>query len=334
MSLISYNITDNFNKIIKQLIKNGELTELDHKVIRYLKYINENKNKYPQPTKLKIITRSTAARFLYEDNSLFTEIEKLATLLYNDITKEIKPDIIKNVIGMQYKDYEFNYLKKKKKVKKNQFYNCFSVKIKVNPNSTVNMKFFNNGSITMTGCIQNDSASIALQTMINYLKYHINKFDNPEKIKTISYKDLRTTMINNNFYLNFNVNRNKLYTLLKDNYELFISYEPEKYQAVKVSYMYNKSNKYTDGICYCKNKCNGKGWGLKDGDCKRITIAIFQSGNIGINGSRTKEQIEEVYKFINNIMKENYSDIIRFSILDIDKYESKPKMAKIKIKNV
>ena len=56
-----------------------------------------------------------------------------------------------------------------------------------------------------------------LQTMINYLKYHINKFDNPEKIKTISYKDLRTTMINNNFCLNFNVNRNKLYTLLKDN---------------------------------------------------------------------------------------------------------------------
>ena len=33
-------------------------------------------------------------------------------------------------------------------------------------------------------------------------------------------------------------------------------------------------------------------------------------------------------------MKENYSDIIRFSILDIDKYESKPKMTKIKIKNV
>ena len=84
MSLISYDITDNFNKIIKELISDGELTELDHKVIRYLKYINENKNKYPLPTKLKIITRSTAARFYYTDESLFTEIERVATLLYND----------------------------------------------------------------------------------------------------------------------------------------------------------------------------------------------------------------------------------------------------------
>lgn len=334
MSLISYNITDNFNKIIKELISDGELTELDHQVIRYLKYINQNKNKYPLPTKLKIITRSTAARFYYTDESLFTEIERVATLLYNDITKKRRKKIIKTVIGMQYKDYEFNYLKKKKKIKKNQFYNCFSVKIKATPNSTVNMKFFNNGSITMTGCIEDDSARNALDTMITYLKYHANKFDNPDKIKTIGYKDLRTTMINNNFCLNFNINRNKLYTLLKDNYELFISYEPEKYQAVKVSYMFNKSNKYNDGICYCKKKCKGKGWGLEDGDCKRVTIAIFQSGNIGINGSRTNEQIKEVYNFINKLMKEQYNNVIRFSILDIDKYEDHPKKVKLKVKKV
>tara|TARA_B110000977_G_scaffold178527_1_gene236266 strand:- start:292 stop:1296 length:1005 start_codon:yes stop_codon:yes gene_type:complete len=334
MSLISYNITDNFNKIIKELISDGELTELDHKVIRYLKYINENKNKYPLPTKLKIITRSTAARFYYKDESLFTEIERVATLLYNDITKEKRNKIIENVIGMQYKEFEYNYLKKKKKVKKNQFYNCFSVKIKATPNSTVNMKFFNNGSITMTGCIEDDSATNALKTMIKYLKHHSAKFENPDKIDTINYKDLRTTMINNNFCLNFNVNRNKLYTLLKDNYDLFISYEPEKYQAVKVSYMFNKSNKYTDGICYCNNKCKGKGWGLEDGDCKRVTIAIFQSGNIGINGSRTIEQIREVYQFINTIMKTHYNDVIRFSILDIDKYKDAPKKIKLKIKKV
>ena len=130
-------------------------------------------------------------------------------------------------------------------------------------------------------------------------------------------------MVNYNFKLNFSINRDNLYKLLKDNHDLFVSYEPEKYQAVKISYMFNKTNIYDDGICYCTKKCTGKGWGDGDGDCKKVTIAIFQSGNTGINGSRSLEQIRCAYNFINQLIKEYYEEIVRYSILNIDDYEIK-----------
>ena len=60
-----------------------------------------------------------------------------------------------------------------------------------------------------------------------------------------------------------------------------------------------------------------------DGDCKKVTIAIFQSGNTGINGSRSLEQIRTAYNFINQIIKDYYEDIVRYSILNIDNYEIK-----------
>ena len=313
----NYNITNNFNLLLKKLLKT-KLSPIDIKVIKFLKYINDEKKKIPEPSKPRIITRSTAAKLLLknDDTQIFTEISKLAHILYDDI----RVGNIKNFIGMQFRDLEFNYLKKKKKVKKgNQFFNCFSVKIKTEKNN-VNMKFFNNGSITMTGCISDDSAENALKIIIKYIIKNIGKFEHPDNLHKITFTNLRTTMINYNFGLNFKINRIKLFNILKNNHDLFVSFEPEKYQAVKISYMFNKANKYNDGVCYCKGKCKGKGWGDGDADCKKVTIAIFQSGNTGINGSRNYEQVLEAYKFVIDISNEYYSDIVRISILEIDNY--------------
>jgi len=330
LSNINYDITENFNKLLTNLLED-ELSVLDIKFIKFLKYINDVAKNYPKPSLLRIITRSTAANLVMKKKDietkeknliLFTEIDTLSKILYEDIKKSDR--VSKTFIGLQYKDLEYNYAKKKNKVKKkNQFYNCFSLKIQATPTSIVNMKFFNNGSITMTGCIEDISAENAIKKIIKYLKKNNKKFKNPEYIKNINFSNLRTTMVNYNFKLNFSINRDKLYFILKNNHDLFVSYEPEKYQAVKISYMYNKTNIYNDGICYCSKKCTGKGWGNGDGDCKKVTIAIFQSGNTGINGSRSLEQIKSAYNFINQIIKEYYKDIVRYSILNIDNYEVK-----------
>ena len=322
---ISYDITENFDKILDNLLLEEKLSVLDIKFIKYLKYLKDVSKSYPKPSPLRIITRSTAANLAMSiegDDVLFTEIDTLSRILYEDIKSN--SSINKTFIGLQYKDIEYNYAKKKTQVKKkNQFYNCFSLKIQATETSIVNMKFFNNGSITMTGCIEDDSAKNALKKIIKYLKKNNDKFKFPEYIKNIKSANLRTTMINYNFKLNFSINRDKLYTILKNNHDLFVSYEPEKYQAVKISYMYNKTNIYNDGICYCTKKCKGKGWGDGDGDCKKVTIAIFQSGNTGINGSRSLEQIRTAYNFINQIIKDYYEEIVRYSILNIDDYEIK-----------
>ena len=56
------------------------------------------------------------------------------------------------------------------------------------------------------------------------------------------------------------------------------------------------------GKCYCDIYCNGKGRGNGNGDCKKITISMFQSGSIIITGARNMDQINLSYKFINNIL--------------------------------
>ena len=98
----------------------------------------------------------------------------------------------------------------------------------------------------MTGCIEDNSAETALILITNYIRTNKDKFKDSSFLEKIKHTNLRTTMINYNFSLNYKINRNILFNILKNNYDLFVSYEPEKYQAVKISYMYNKSNKYKD----------------------------------------------------------------------------------------
>ena len=59
-------------------------------------------------------------------------------------------------------------------------------------------------------------------------------------------------------------------------------------------------------------KCNGKGLGNGDGDCKKITIAVFNSGKIIITGGNSFNQVLISYEFINNLLsdKTKYENII------------------------
>ena len=130
-------------------------------------------------------------------------------------------------------------------------------------------------------------------------------------------------MINSDYSLEFKVDRLELYNLLISITKLLVTYEPERYPGVKISYYYNQNhNNY--GVCKCSKsmKCNGKGVDLC---CKKITIAIFQSGNIIITGARTEEQSHAAYSYVNEIMKKHYTKIVKLSILD--------NLEKIKITN-
>jgi TATA-box binding protein (TBP) (component of TFIID and TFIIIB) len=49
--------------------------------------------------------------------------------------------------------------------------------------------------------------------------------------------------------------------------------------------------------------CTGKGNGCGDGDCKKVTIAVFKSGKVIITGGQNKDQIIESYRFITNFIQ-------------------------------
>ena len=77
-----------------------------------------------------------------------------------------------------------------------------------------------------------------------------------------------------------------------------------------MKYYYNSSYDGC-GVCQCNNQCNGKGSGCGDGECKRITIAIFNSGKIIITGGKTMEQLTISYNFINSILKNKKKYMIK-----------------------
>ena len=94
-------------------------------------------------------------------------------------------------------------------------------------------------------------------------------------------------------------------------YKIFSTFEPTIYPGVKSMYYWNKD--YKDypikGKCYCTKKCTGKGNGEGDGNCKKVTTAVFQSGSVLITGGRSMEQIKDGYDFINRILK---NQVMRF----------------------
>ena len=98
--------------------------------------------------------------------------------------------------------------------------------------------------------------------------------------------------------------------------ELFTKFNPEKYRGLIVGFFWNNEKSKQDGKCNCTLKCNGKGTGTGNGQCKKITISIFKSGSVIITGGRLVVQIEDAYAVINEIFKKYYNEIIKLSILD------------------
>ncbi len=84
--------------------------------------------------------------------------------------------------------------------------------------------------------------------------------------------------------------------------------------------MWNETNYKKNGICNCYNDnetesiCNGKGDGYSIKCCKRVTIAIFQSGKIIITGAKEIKQTNDAYDFINKILIKHYRELYKFSI--------------------
>jgi len=240
---------------------------------------------------------------------------------------------------------ESNSLKKhgrqKKKKDNEYFYNSCSIIVKANlATKCVNIKLFNNGKITLTGSkaeIDGYSSCCVLLEELKKVPAIFVEFDkkNDEYIKNLEGDDAfieserlkiilsakissyRITMINSNFNTNFKIDLLKLLDILNsDKYMLFTKFNPEKYRGLIIGYYWNTSHIGREGKCKCTGKCSGKGNGNGNGNCKKVTISIFKSGSIIITGGCLIEQVNDAYKTINTILYDNYTNIVKLSILD------------------
>lgn len=195
---------------------------------------------------------------------------------------------------------EKSLIKKRKKKKKKIFYNQATIHV-FHDGKIMNVKLFNNGRIQITG-LKNENQGVKLvNKLVQYFKDFEAISDYTELIED------KIVLINSDFDLGFEIDREKLHYEIIEN-DIYSSYEPCIYPGVNIKYFINTNN--TCGICECKNICNGKGNGCGDGDCKKVTIAVFKSGKVIITGGQNKSQIIESYRFITNFI-ENKKDMLK-----------------------
>jgi TATA-box binding protein (TBP) (component of TFIID and TFIIIB) len=215
--------------------------------------------------------------------------------------------------------------RKKEHVSK-RFDNQLTIIYKYNEETIMNIKVFKNGNIQITGVKKICDGEKMIDILVAYISKAptIEIAKNPLYLKTVNYK---VALINSDFKVNFEIKRDRLYSTIVNNYENKCSFEPCIYPGVKIQYFWNTHNIRKDGVCRCQEDCYiGKGDGDGEGCCKKITIAVFQSGCIIITGAQTTQQIDDAYKHICEIFHNHFEMIKKVSPpISVEVVKSEPK---------
>ena len=162
------------------------------------------------------------------------------------------------------------------------------------------------------------------------LNIHQDKINSYQKNIDEAFIDkFSVSMINSDFKTNYRINLIEFLDILnKSDKNIFIKFNPERYRGLIIGYFWNKNKEIQDGCCHCKNECFSKKKKSKKLSnltdvCKKITIAIFKTGSVIITGGNLIEQINDAYKFINDLFGEHYHEIIKLSIHDYEKEDKK-----------
>ena len=257
-----------------------------------------------KPTSLRISTMTATCKINSNIN-----LEEAAKM-FIEIIKE-KKDIKYIEHGKTTAGISNKNISEKKAAKKKVFYNQMTVLVNLYEGKSNNIKLFNNGAISMTGLKSVEDGEKAVEIVLKYMKTNDLILEN----KDATVNDFKIVLINSDYYIGYEIKRSELHQLLINKYQIFSSYEPCIYPGVNSKYYWNQdytdSSKYKRGVCYCTNPCNGKGEGSGNGNCKKVTIAIFQSGKLIITGAKTYVQINDAYDFINNVFRDHYQSVKR-----------------------
>ena len=247
--------------------------------------------------------------------------------LYNAIDINKYPSI--QYIEYGSNKYNHNYkgskLKKNMKDKTKRFDNQLTL-VYTFREYIYNIKLFKNGNVQMTGVKSIENGKLMIDELITFIK-QINNIDIKHNLdeERIIQSEMENKLINSNynvrlinsdFKVNYEIKRDILYKLLLQEYRINCTYEPCIYPGVKIAFYVNKDRekKIEDGICKCDIACTGK-----KTTCKRITIAIFQSGCVIITGANEMKQIEMTYQYISNILETHMHEIIRKRLIPLKK---------------
>jgi TATA-box binding protein (TBP) (component of TFIID and TFIIIB) len=189
---------------------------------------------------------------------------------------------------------------------KKSFDNQVTVIYRMGDKYCPNIKVFRNGNIQMTGIrVVEDGERVVHLIASEIRRIHASGVTAiVEDIDALHPHDFKVRMINSNFSIPYLVRRKDLHRLLiSSEYNNNCIFQGTTYPGVKLYFYWNTLHGvHQDGICSCTLPCFGKGTGHGDGECKKVTVAIFESGNVLITGANTQQQINDAYGYITAVL--------------------------------
>lgn len=212
-------------------------------------------------------------------------------------------DIRKVTIGISKKDI-LSYRSKKKQA----FYNCFVMILRIKIDNLFrefHTKVFNTGKLELPG-VQSEKM---YYTVLNYVleilqPYHTNQ------LKYYEHND--TVLINSNFNCGFFINREVLFDIIKNKYNIQAIYDPCSYPGIQCKFHYNNDINIQTGMqISLENKD-------KYTNITQVSFMIFRTGSVLIVGMCDEDILRDIYQFVKLLLKEEFKYICQKIITPSD----------------
>jgi TATA-box binding protein (TBP) (component of TFIID and TFIIIB) len=271
--------------------------------LQMIQYYEDKEGIIKKQMKFNSLTRET-----YDNTLEYVEKEKNNNYLEETLIQHVDTvsgdktrfkDIRKVSIGISKKDI-MSYRSKPKSA----FYNCFVILVRLKFDGKyreIHVKIFNTGKVEIPG-IQTDSIFISAT---NFVKNTMQQFY-PDI--TFVENKIETVLINSNFSCGYLINRDKLFTKLKNKYKINASFDPCSYPGIQCKYKVTM-----DDIDYV------------------VSFMIFRTGSVLIVGKCNDEVLYNVYGILKQILHDEYNEIKQPGELIINDKNKNKKVRKKKI---
>jgi len=228
-------------------------------------------------------------------------------------------DIRKITIGVSKKDI-MSYRSKKKQA----FYNCFVMILRIKIDNLFrefHIKVFNTGKLEIPG-VQSD-------VMFETVLIHIINILQPFYLTTLTYFEKRdTVLINSNFNCGFYINREVLFNIIKNKYNIQAIYDPCSYPGIQCKFYYNNDIGIQTGMQITSENKH------KYTNITEVSFMIFRTGSVLIVGMCDENVLLDIYQFLKALLKTEFENICQKIISPSDLANKKIKKIRKKTINI
>jgi len=274
---------------------------------------------------MKIVLHSEAELEHYRQQLESVSYYKERILRQVNIVHSKRPkykDERKITIGVCKKD-----ILNSRKKQKGAFMNCFTLIVRFLHNDLfreIHVKIFKTGNIEIPGILNAELLNRTKTMILEILQPHLT-----EALDFIEQTDkLRSVLINSNFRCGYYIERDRAYNILKNKYNMDVSYDPCSYPGVKCSFYFNHEHDYNiekqQGIISNEDLKMTMAELGKNKKYTRVTFTLFRTGSCLISGNCNEEMLYYIYEYVKQFLQTEYHNIcIQIKIPDVKVKKSK-----------